>query len=183
MFIALPNRFGSEGLIEFYGSSCLIDPFGRTLVEAPRDEAAALVAEIDLGQRDDWLTLFPFFATRRPDTYGALTDARVNPRLPRRKRRGRRDPGNSAIVIRSRQHSALTSSITYKQRLKIAAKALHNPSFAASFRVSTRALVRPIGLDMVEVASSNLAGPTKYDRPGRVPGFSYLALALAGGSN
>ena len=30
-------------------------------------------------------------------------------------------------------------------------------------------------LDMVEVASSNLAGPTKYDRPGLVPGFSYLA--------
>lgn len=82
VFIALPNRFGSEGLIQFYGASCLIDPFGRTLVEAPRDEAAALVAEIDLGQRDDWLTLFPFFATRRPDTYGVLTDAKVNPRLP-----------------------------------------------------------------------------------------------------
>ena len=42
-------------------------------------------------------------------------------------------------------------------------------------RPSMRVLVRPIGLDMVEVASSNLAGPTKYDRPGLVPGFSYLA--------
>ena len=82
LFVALPNRFGSEGLIEFYGSSCLIDPFGRVLAEAPRDEAAALVAEIDLGQREDWLTLFPFFATRRPDTYGALTAAKVNPRQP-----------------------------------------------------------------------------------------------------
>ena len=82
LFVALPNRFGSEGLIEFYGSSCLIDPFGRVLVEAPRTEAAALVAEIDLGQREDWLTLFPFFATRRPDTYGAPTAAKVNPRQP-----------------------------------------------------------------------------------------------------
>ncbi len=53
-------------------------------MEAPGDEAAALVAEIDLGQRDDWLTLFPFFATRKPDTYGALTDPKVNPRLPNR---------------------------------------------------------------------------------------------------
>jgi N-carbamoylputrescine amidase len=52
------------------------------LVEAPRDEAAALVAEIDLGQREDWLKLFPFFATRRPDTYGALTAEKVNPRQP-----------------------------------------------------------------------------------------------------
>lgn len=82
VFIALPNRFGDEGLIRFYGNSCLIDPFGRVLVEAPRDEAAALVADIDLGQRDDWLTLFPFFATRRPDTYGELTRERDNPRQP-----------------------------------------------------------------------------------------------------
>ena len=82
LFIALPNRFGSEGLLHFYGTSCIIDPFGRVLVEAPRDEAVALVAEIDLGQRNDWLTLFPFFATRRPDTYSALTHDKVNLRQP-----------------------------------------------------------------------------------------------------
>ena len=52
------------------------------LVEAPRDQAVALMAEIDLGQRDDWLTLIPFFATRRRDTYSALTDDKVNPRQP-----------------------------------------------------------------------------------------------------
>ena len=82
LFIALPNRFGAEGRIEFYGSSCLIDPFGRVLLEAPRDQEAALIAEIDLGQREDWLTLFPFFATRRPDTYPALIRDKVNPRTP-----------------------------------------------------------------------------------------------------
>lgn len=80
LFIALPNRFGDEGRLSFYGGSFLVDPFGRTLVEAPADREMALVAEIDLGQRDDWLTLFPFFATRRPDTYGALTAPVVNPR-------------------------------------------------------------------------------------------------------
>lgn len=87
LFIAIPNRYGAEGLLTFYGGSCLIDPFGRVIVEAPRDEAVALVAEIDLGQREDWLTLFPFFATRRPDTYSALTESRVNPRKPNGKAR------------------------------------------------------------------------------------------------
>jgi len=32
-----------------------------------------------------------------------------------------------------------------------------------SFSVSTRVLVRPIGLDMVEVGGSNPPGPTKTD--------------------
>ena len=93
LFIAIPNRYGTEGLLRFYGSSCLIDPFGCVIVEAPRDETVALVAEIDLGQREDWLTLFPFFATRRPDTYSALTKSRVNPRLPNGKARDGGIPG------------------------------------------------------------------------------------------
>ena len=93
LFIAIPNRYGAEGLLTFYGGSCLIDPFGRVIVEAPRDEAVALVAEIDLGQREDWLTLFPFFATRRPDTYSALTESRVNHRKPNGKARDGGIPG------------------------------------------------------------------------------------------
>ncbi|MFE3291359.1 nitrilase-related carbon-nitrogen hydrolase [Rhodococcus sp. NPDC059234] len=73
-FMIVPNRFGSEGLITFYGSSFISDPYGRILVQAPRDQAAVLVADLDLDQRRDWLTLFPFLATRRPDTYGVLTE-------------------------------------------------------------------------------------------------------------
>ncbi|MDO9380355.1 MAG: nitrilase-related carbon-nitrogen hydrolase [Nocardioidaceae bacterium] len=73
LFAVVPNRTGSEGLIDFYGSSFVVDPYGRVLVEAPRDEEVVLVADLDLDQRRDWLTLFPFLATRRPDTYGALT--------------------------------------------------------------------------------------------------------------
>jgi N-carbamoylputrescine amidase len=41
-------------------------------VQAPRDEPAVLVADLDLDQRRDWLTLFPFLTTRRPDAYGSL---------------------------------------------------------------------------------------------------------------
>ena len=73
-FMVVPNRTGNEGEITFYGSSFISDPYGRILVQAPRDEPAVLVAEIDLAQRRDWLTLFPFLKTRRPDTYGRLVD-------------------------------------------------------------------------------------------------------------
>ncbi|MDF8265286.1 nitrilase-related carbon-nitrogen hydrolase [Luteipulveratus flavus] len=72
LFVVVPNRYGTEGLITFYGSSFIADPYGRVLVQAPRDRAAALVADLDLSQRKDWLDLFPFLATRRPDSYAAL---------------------------------------------------------------------------------------------------------------
>jgi N-carbamoylputrescine amidase len=73
LFMVVPNRWGSEGLITFYGSSFISDPYGRVLASAPRDADAVLVADLDLDQRRDWLALFPFLRTRRPDTYGVLT--------------------------------------------------------------------------------------------------------------
>ena len=73
LFIVVPNRTGVEGALRFYGSSFVVDPYGRVLAQAPRDEEAVLVADLDLDQRRDWLTLFPFFSTRRPETYGGLT--------------------------------------------------------------------------------------------------------------
>jgi N-carbamoylputrescine amidase len=73
MFIVVPNRYGDEGRITFYGSSFICDPYGRVLVRAPRDAGAVLVADLDLAQGPDWLELFPFLAGRRPDSYGDLT--------------------------------------------------------------------------------------------------------------
>jgi N-carbamoylputrescine amidase len=73
-FMVVPNRIGTEGPITFYGSSFVSDPYGRVLAQALRDEPAVLVTDLDLDQRRDWLDLFPFLATRRPDTYGPLTD-------------------------------------------------------------------------------------------------------------
>jgi N-carbamoylputrescine amidase len=72
-FMVVPNRVGTEGPITFYGSSFISDPYGRVLVQAPRDRPAILVADLDLDQRRDWLALFPLLATRRPETYGLLT--------------------------------------------------------------------------------------------------------------
>ncbi len=72
-FMVAINRFGVEGPLTFYGSSFISDPYGRVLVQAPRDRPAVLVADLDLDQRRDWLELFPFLTTRRPDAYGTLT--------------------------------------------------------------------------------------------------------------
>jgi N-carbamoylputrescine amidase len=80
LFMVVPNRTGTESRSDgtpgntFYGSSFVSDPYGRILVKAPRDEPCVLLADLDLAQRDDWLDLFPFLATRRPDTYAALVE-------------------------------------------------------------------------------------------------------------
>jgi N-carbamoylputrescine amidase len=70
-FMIAVNRIGTEDPLSFYGSSFISDPYGRVIVQAPRDRAAVLVADLDLAQREDWLT-FGLHATRRPETYGQL---------------------------------------------------------------------------------------------------------------
>lgn len=79
-FMVVPNRYGNEGNISFYGSSFISDPYGRILARAAREGDEVLVADLDLDQRRDWLDLFPFLATRRPDTYGKLIEPVLNPR-------------------------------------------------------------------------------------------------------
>ncbi len=74
-FMVAVNRIGHEDPLTFYGSSFISDPYGRVLVQAPRNRPAVLVADLDLEQRKDWLDLFPFLTTRRPDTYGPLAEA------------------------------------------------------------------------------------------------------------
>ncbi len=72
VFMVAVNRIGEEPPLTFYGSSFISDPYGRVLAQAPRDEPALLVADLDLDQREDWLELFPFLTTRRPDAYATL---------------------------------------------------------------------------------------------------------------
>jgi N-carbamoylputrescine amidase len=65
------NRIGEEPPLTFYGSSFISDPFGRVIVEAPRDQPAVLVADLDLGLRDEMLS-WGLFYTRRPERYSTL---------------------------------------------------------------------------------------------------------------
>ena len=74
-FMVAVNRIGTEDPLTFYGSSFISDPYGRVLAQAPRDQPAVLVADLDLDQRRDWLELFPFLRTRRPDAYRVLVEA------------------------------------------------------------------------------------------------------------
>ncbi len=74
VFTVAVNRIGEESPLRFYGSSFICDPYGRKLVQAPREEPAVLVADLDLDQRHDWLELFPFLGTRRPDAYARLAE-------------------------------------------------------------------------------------------------------------
>ena len=71
-FMVAVNRIGDEPPLRFYGSSFVSDPYGRVLAQAPRDRPAVIVADLDLDQRRDWLALFPFLETRRPEQYGPL---------------------------------------------------------------------------------------------------------------
>lgn len=85
LFMVVPNRTGVETRPDgapgnaFYGSSFVSDPYGRILVRAPRDRKAVLVADLDLEQGRDWLALFPFLRTRRPDTYRSLVEPMGDP--------------------------------------------------------------------------------------------------------
>ena len=74
-FMVAVNRIGVEEPLTFYGSSFISDPYGRVLAQAPRDRPAVLVADLDLDQRRDWLELFPFLTTRRPDAYRVLVES------------------------------------------------------------------------------------------------------------
>lgn len=80
-FMVAINRIGTEGPLTFYGSSFISDPYGRVLVQAPRDKPAVLVADLDLDQRRDWLS-FGLMSTRRPQRYGQLTEPNSNGTKP-----------------------------------------------------------------------------------------------------
>ncbi|MGQ3890379.1 carbon-nitrogen hydrolase [Legionella sp. CNM-4043-24] len=71
-FIVAVNRIGTEDGLTFYGSSFISNPMGEILVQAPRDEPAVLVAELELEQRDLWGRLFPFARQRQPQSYQDL---------------------------------------------------------------------------------------------------------------
>lgn len=72
-FMVAVNRIGHEEQLEFYGSSFISDPYGRVLVQAPRDADAVIVADLDLDQRRDWLE-FGLISTRRPSQYAPLLE-------------------------------------------------------------------------------------------------------------
>ncbi len=75
-FIAAINRVGYEApwnIGEFYGQSYFCDPRGQIIAQAPRDEDALIVADLNLDLIREVRNTWQFFRDRRPETYGSLT--------------------------------------------------------------------------------------------------------------
>ena len=74
-FIGAINRVGHEApwnIGEFYGQSYFCDPRGQIIAEAPRDQDAVVVADLNLDMIDQVRSTWQFYRDRRPESYGAL---------------------------------------------------------------------------------------------------------------
>ena len=74
-FIGAINRVGHEApwnIGEFYGQSYFCDPRGQIIAEAPRDQDAVVVADLNLDLIDQVRSTWQFYRDRRPESYGAL---------------------------------------------------------------------------------------------------------------
>jgi len=72
VFVAVPNRVGREGDLEFWGASFVADPFGRVLARASHDREEILIVRCDLGLIDATRRNWPFLRDRRVDAYDGL---------------------------------------------------------------------------------------------------------------
>jgi N-carbamoylputrescine amidase len=72
VFVAVTNRVGREGNLEFWGASFVADPFGRVLARAGHDREEIVMARCDLGLIDRTRRNWPFLRDRRVDAYGGL---------------------------------------------------------------------------------------------------------------
>src|SRR5262249_6920718 len=72
VFVAVANRIGTEGSVEFWGGSFVADPFGRILAHASHDREEILIPRCDLRLIDETRRNWPFLRDRRIDAYGGL---------------------------------------------------------------------------------------------------------------
>lgn len=79
-YVAAVNRVGFEenpegkGGVEFWGSSFVVDPYGRMISEASEDQEEILICPVDLDYIDDVRnTLAHFFRDRRINSYDDIT--------------------------------------------------------------------------------------------------------------
>jgi N-carbamoylputrescine amidase len=78
VFIAVVNRIGVEGKMEFFGRSFVSDPRGKIVARAKEGEEELLVVELDLDLIEQSRQALPFLRDRRPEVYGLLSDIRFN---------------------------------------------------------------------------------------------------------
>ena len=67
-----PDPSGASRGIRFWGTSFVAGPQGEIVAEAPADEPAVLVAELDLARGEAVRRVWPYFRDRRVDAYEGL---------------------------------------------------------------------------------------------------------------
>jgi len=73
VYVAVVNRVGREGQLNFWGQSFVVDPFGRVLARASEDREETLIVQCDLSRIDETRRNWPFLRDRRIDTYNGLS--------------------------------------------------------------------------------------------------------------
>lgn len=73
-FLAAVNRVGDEGGFTMHGKSKIAGPRGETRAEAARFAPELLVATVDLAEVGLARNEIPYLRSRRPWSYGAITD-------------------------------------------------------------------------------------------------------------
>ena len=68
VFIAMCNRVGTEGDMDFAGESIVVHPSGDVICKAD-DKERLVCCEIDLAESDAWRAKKPYIPTRRPECY------------------------------------------------------------------------------------------------------------------
>ncbi|NBC47918.1 MAG: acyltransferase [Gammaproteobacteria bacterium] len=71
-FEPAPDATSPEDGIQFWGHSFVCGPQGEILAQAPSDQEALLVAELDPGRSEQVRRIWPFLRDRRIDAYGDL---------------------------------------------------------------------------------------------------------------
>jgi N-carbamoylputrescine amidase len=79
VYVAVINRVGHEGQLNFWGQSFVADPFGRIIAKASSDKEEVLIVDCDIDQIDETRQNWPFLRDRRIDYYSALAYRFVEP--------------------------------------------------------------------------------------------------------
>ena len=79
LFVVGVAKAGVEDGLELIGGSCIVSPLGQVLARAATTGDELIAARLDL----DWMTparkRWDFYGRRRPEHYGAITEARRQP--------------------------------------------------------------------------------------------------------
>jgi N-carbamoylputrescine amidase len=73
VYVAVVNRVGTEGGLQFWGASFVSDPFGRVVARASHTAEETLIVSCDLSRIDRVRQQWPFLRDRRIDAYDRLT--------------------------------------------------------------------------------------------------------------